>query len=506
MQLPLNTFSPEIKLGLVSASRNCFPRELSDKRTKALKKACKKAGIELVSPKGKCAIIESKAHARDAAGKLKEAGCDAAVLYLGNFSPEIEDANFVKDFGGNVMIIAAAEESKANLCGDRGDALCGLLSCMMAVGKRSLLDKVFVPEDPIVDAAGGVAAIAHFIKVMKVVKGIRNSTIGLFGPRPRDFETCNYNITSLASIGVEVEELGFFDLANEVERIQKEEDTSKIVDDMKKQLGELPKGDFTKRLSSYEQAVQNFRDQLGLSGMTSQCWSEQEFALKHVPCYINGRMASKGFPIACENDAYSLVAELMGQYASDQGVTVLDINHSIPADLSEKLDNFPISDVVGMFHCGNTDPARLKKAEMKHQLIMKRLMEPEGEPDITRGTVEGQIAESPITVLQVHGVGDKLRAYICEGSFLDLDPATFGCTGTAYIPGFKRFYRHVLLGRFHHHAAVVFEHCGDVLFDALKLLGIEEIYTPQPEYLPYPGENVFRRGFAAAELFCDCDE
>ena len=40
MYLPLGTFSPDIKLGLVSASRNCFPRSLSEERTQRLLKAC----------------------------------------------------------------------------------------------------------------------------------------------------------------------------------------------------------------------------------------------------------------------------------------------------------------------------------------------------------------------------------------------------------------------------------------------------------------------------------
>jgi L-fucose isomerase-like protein len=205
-------------------------------------------------------------------------------------------------------------------------------------------------------------------------------------------------------------------------------------------------------------------------------------------------MAARGFPIACENDAYSLIAELLGQYASDAAVTILDINHSIPADLHKSLKNYPIEDVVGLFHCGNTDPSRMKKPEMKYQLIMKRLMEPDSEPDITRGTVEGQISASPITVLQVHGVGDKMRAYLAEGQFLDLDPKTFGGTGTAYIPGFRRFYRHVMLGRFHHHAAVAFDHIGAVIHDALRLLGVEEIYAPLPDNVAYPGENRFQTG------------
>lgn len=492
MYLPLGQFSPDIKLGLVSASRNCFPRALSQERTDRLLGKLKEADIEVTVPDGECAIIESKDHAVDAAKQLHKAGCDAAVLFLGNFSPEIEDAWFVKNFCGPVMIIAAAEESKDSLLGGRGDALCGLLSAMIAMEGRGLSERVHVPECPIVSAEQGVAEIAHFIKIAKVVKGARGATVGLFGPRPRDFETCNYNLASVNSIGIEVEELGLFDLQNEIKRISAEESSKDIAEEMKKQVPGVPGDEFVTRLSDYEKAIMNFRDQLKLSGAATQCWSEQELSLKHVPCFINGRMASRGFPIACENDCYSLIAELLGQYASDQMVTILDINHSIPANLHDSLKDYPIHDMVGMFHCGNTAPQLLKNPEMKHQVIMKRLMEPDGEPDITRGTIEGQIKGSPITVCQVHGSGDQMRAYVCEGEFLDLDPKTFGCTGTAYIPGFMRFYRHVLLGRFHHHAAVTFNHCADVLFDAFKLLGIKEVYTPNPDCVPYPGENTFR--------------
>ena len=491
MYLPLGTFSPDVKLGLVSASRNCFPRGLSEVRTQRLLAACEEAGLSLVVPEGECQIIETKEHARDAALQLHKAGCDAAVLFLGNFSPEIEDANFVKAFAGNVMVIAAAEESAQNLAGDRGDALCGLISAALAIGKRDLLGDVYIPPDPIVDAKSGAECIARFVEIERVVKGTRNATIGLFGPRPRDFETCNYNLSSIASIGVEVEELGLFDLQNEVERIKKEEDVTGVIDSMRQDIGNIPSGEFEGRIGAYEQAVANFREQLQLSGAASQCWSEQELAMHHVPCFINARMAARGFPVACENDAYSLVAELIGQYASDSSVTILDLNHSIPADLDASLTGYPVRDLAGLFHCGNTDPSRLVNPEMKHQLIMKRMMEPDGEPDITRGTIEGQIAASPITVLQVHGSGDGLRAYIIEGEFLDLDPMTFGAAGTAYLPGFKRFYRHVLLGRFHHHAAVAFTHCGGVVYEALRMLGVEEIYTPLPEGILYPGENPF---------------
>ena len=180
-------------------------------------------------------------------------------------------------------------------------------------------------------AEQGALVVERFFRIMKVVKGIRNATLGLFGPRPRDFETCNYNIASISSLGVEIEEFGFFDLANEARRVTAEEDLSGIIAAMQAEMGSLPAGDFANRLAAYENAILGFREQLQLSGMTTQCWTEQEEVLKHVPCYINARMAARGFPIACENDAHSLAAELLGQYASNQSVTILDLNHSIPA-------------------------------------------------------------------------------------------------------------------------------------------------------------------------------
>jgi L-fucose isomerase-like protein len=495
MFLPLGAFSPKVKIGLVSASRNCFPRRLSEERTKRLLAECRKQGLTVFTPKGDCRIIETREHAQEAARQMQEAGCDAAVLYLGNFSPEIEDAVFAKGFPGPLMVIAAREETATRLYDDRGDALCGLLSATMAIKKRGLWSKTHLPANPLVSAEDGARAVAEFCKIIKVVKGIRNATIGLFGPRPRDFETCNYNVSAVMALGVEIEELGLFDLINETKKI-KPEQAREIIKSMKKEIGSPFPDDFMQKLAVFEKAVLNFRDRLKLSGAATQCWAEQEFALRHVPCFINARLAGHGFPVACETDTYSLVAELMAQYATNESVTILDINHSIPRDLlPAKFSKIPAEDLVGMFHCGNTCTARIKNPAMKYQLIMKRAMEPQAkEADISRGTIEGQIIGSPLTLVQLHGDGDRPIAYIAEGEFLDTDPKTFGATGTAYIPGFQRFYRHTLLGKFHHHTAVAFNHCGHTLYEALRLLGVEAIHTPLPAGQLYPGENIFAAG------------
>jgi len=488
MNLEFGKFSPEIKLGLVSASRNCFPRELAKRRFDALAVELEKLGVKFFVPEGRYSVIEEKADASEAARQMRSVGCDAAVLYLGNFSPEIEDAVFVREFGGMSMLLAAAEESSGSLAQSRGDALCGLVSASLAMSKRGLMKKIYIPQNPLVSAERGAEEIAKFARIAAVVKGVSTATIGLFGPRPRDFESCNYNAASLSSIGVEVEELGLFDLEEEIERI-KADGGAEVPADMCACGAVAP--DLLDRLSAYERALLNFRDSKNLAGAATQCWSRQERRSGHVPCYVNARLTQSGFPVACENDAYSLVAELVCQYASDGAPTMLDINHTIPAEMLRGLEGVSAEDAVGLFHCGNVPPKYMRKPSVKHQVIMARLMEAGKEPDITRGTLEGAISASPITLFQIHGFGDKLRAYVCEGEFLDIDPKTFGSVGVAHVQGFMRFYRNCILGRFHHHAAVAFTHCGGVIFEALKLLGVEEIYVPSKSL--YAGENPFKQ-------------
>jgi len=85
-----------------------------------------------------------------------------------------------------------------------------------------------------------------------------------------------------------------------------------------------------------------------------------------------------------------------------------------------------------------------------------------------------------------------LVSYVAEGHVLDIDPRTFGGTGIFAIPNFARFYRHVVIGkRFPHHGSVAFKHCGKTLFDAVKLLGVDDINVPLPRSMLYEGENPF---------------
>ena len=59
--------------------------------------------------------IRDRIHMVQALEDIKAAGCNALVVYLGNFGPEISETLLAKHFDGPKMFVAAAEERGDNL-------------------------------------------------------------------------------------------------------------------------------------------------------------------------------------------------------------------------------------------------------------------------------------------------------------------------------------------------------------------------------------------------------
>jgi L-fucose isomerase-like protein len=233
--------------------------------------------------------------------------------------------------------------------------------------------------------------------------------------------------------------------------------------------------------------------------MANKCWPAFQPAFGFVPCYVNSRFASRGMPISCEVDIYGALSEYIGTCVTGAPVTLLDINNTVPADLYEaeikcECDcGYGPKEVFMGFHCGNTPICRLKNPEMKYQLIMHRLLEPDKEPDITRGNLEGDILPGDITFFRLQANKDsRLVSYIAQGEVLPAATHSFGGIGVFAIPEMNRFYRHVLIADgYPHHGAVAFGKAGKALFSVMQLLGAEKVSFNQPKGMMYPGENPF---------------
>ncbi len=489
---------PEVKLGIVAVSRDCFPAELSKARLTKLVAAAKKSGLGLIP----CStIIESEADALKALAEMSQKGVNAVVVYLGNFGPEASTTIFIQHFDGPAMVCAAAEESGKDLFKGRGDAFCGMLNVSYNLNLRNL--RAHIPESPVGLPEELIPEIKDFVNVARVIIGLSSLKVFAFGPRPQDFFACNAPIKPLYDLGIEVMENSELDLLALFKKSAGAKEIKKIAADMGKELGKgntYPK--MLEQLAQYELTLRTFMEK-NLGSMqygvfANKCWPSFEAAFGFVPCYVNSRLASSGIPAACEVDIYGAVSEYMCQLASGSVATLLDINNTVPRDLvksAAKLQGVPYEDIFMGFHCGNTACECLQKGcAIKYQLIMNRLMENGKQAVITRGTLEGNLKPGPTTVFRLQSTADcaEIRSYLAEGNVLDIDPQSFGAIGVIGIKNFRRFYRHVLIdGNFPHHAALTFKPAGKALFDAVKLLLGKAPATPLPQGVPYPGENPF---------------
>ncbi len=488
---------PDVRLGIVAVSRDCFPVELSRRRRNAVVEACKAKSIPVKQIES---VVENEKDAMKALDELKEKKVNALALYLGNFGPEGPTTWLAQHFDGPVMIAAAAEDTGKDLIGGRGDAYCGLLSASYNLGLRRL--SPHIPENPVGDAEDVASMLRDFIPVARIVNGVRDLKIFVFGPRPFDFLTCHAPIQPLYDIGVEIMENSELDLYDIVQAEKENPEIKAIAADMAKELG---KGntypELTLKLAQYELSLEKFmNDHLGASqfgAFANKCWPAFEKYFGHVPCYLNSRLATRGVPVACEADVYGALSEYMVVCATQTPPAILDINNTVPKDMyaesRHEVGDYQLSDLWMGFHCGNTSTACIVQPIMQHQLIMHRLMEPGKDPNITRGTIEGQIKAGPISIFRLQATPDaEMKAYVAHGEVLNINPKSFGCIGVFAVPEMARFYRHVLIEeRFPHHTAVAFDHVGRCLFDATKMLGVKDVFFNLPKSMYYPTENPF---------------
>ena len=72
---------PQVKLGIIAVSRDCFPIALSTKRRENIVKAYKGEIYDCQT------TVENEQDMLKAIKEVREAGCNALVVFLGNFGP-----------------------------------------------------------------------------------------------------------------------------------------------------------------------------------------------------------------------------------------------------------------------------------------------------------------------------------------------------------------------------------------------------------------------------------
>jgi len=454
---------PPVKLGFIPANRGFFSSALAAKMRRQTIEAMEKLGIQVVVPdtnNTKVGCVENIAEAEHTAALFRREDVDGIVIGAVNFGDEQAAAWVVRQARLNVpiFIFGCQEEETLTPKTPRRDSFCGLLS--IGESLRQIGAKYTVARTPICFPSDQCFAedLDWFVRVVRVVQGVRKARYGQLGARPEGFWTCRFDEKQLQLLGpttvvVDLSEVfaGCAKMSDNdaevlalAQAIRGYADTSAVSDES------------VLRSAKLELFTRRFKEANRLDALAIQCWTSIQANYGVCSCTTMSRLGDEGCPSACEADILGTLSMHSCMLASGGAAALADWNNLHNDD----------PELVNVWHCG-VFPASFAKSKPK--LGVQEIIASSGAAtyETSQGTVEFVAKPSPLTLSRVTQDPDgSWKAMIAEGAIEDNPATTFGAYGWCRIPGLGPLYRNVLLAHFPHHVAMTQGHFGNVLWEA----------------------------------------
>jgi L-fucose isomerase-like protein len=471
------SLAKSITLGFIPANRGFFSAELAASMRQQTIDAMQKLGIKVVAPSAeqtKVGCVENRKEAEICADLFRRNNVQGIVIGAVNFGDEQAAAWTVRQaaLGVPIMIFGCQEEEVLTMKTRRRDAFCGLLSIGEAL--RQIGAKYSVAQRPICfpSDASFSKDIDWFVRVCRVVQGVKNARYGQVGTRPEGFWTCRFNEKQLQLLGPTTVVL---DLSEAIAGANKYRDDDPKVQEIVKQIKLYADTSAVKppslvRSAKLELFLREWRDQNALDAMAIQCWTSIQANYGVCSCLTMSRLGDEGVPCACESDIIGTLSMHACMLASGSPAALADWNNLHNDD--EELAN--------VWHCG-VFPKSFAKTPVK--LGVQEIIASSGGAryEDSEGTVEFIAKPSPLTLCRAtQSPEGEWKVAIAQGRIEDNKAVTFGGYGWCRIPNLQRLYRDVLVRHFPHHVAITQEHVGNVLWEAFgNYLGMEVYHATQ---------------------------
>lgn len=467
-----------VRIGFVPAKRGSFNPNLAVSVRAQTIAALKAAGVDVVVPSTEdtgYGCVENRREAECCAELFRRRQVEGIVIGAVNFGDEQSAAWTVRQakLDVPVLIFGCQEDGPLTPQMPRRDAFCGLLSIGEAlrqlgipysVGRRPIC----LPGDP--SFAGDVD---WFVRVCRVVNGLRRARYGQVGARPDAFWTCRFDEKRLQRLGPTTVVLDLSeaiggataiadsdpDVAQLVAATQRYADTSTVP------------AESVLRSAKLELFLRRWQQANALDALAVQCWTSLQHHYGVCSCAAMSRLGDEGIPSACEADILGAMSMHACLLASGRPAALADWNNLHHDD----------EDLANIWHCG-VFPASFARSRPKiahHEIMVASGGVPYAQ---AIGVVELVAQPSPLTLCRItQDTGGAWQALVAHGQFEDQPATTFGGYGWCRIEHLQRLYRDVLLRHFPHHVAITPSHVGNAIWEALgNYLGMQVFHATQP--------------------------
>lgn len=400
--------------------------------------------------------------------KMRREQADALFFPHCNFGCEGAVGQVAAALGVPVLLYGPRDDAPDEEGMRSRDSQCGLFATGKVLRRHNVKFTYITnvtPDDPVF-----TSGFEKFIRVVQVVKTMKNIRVLQIGPRPNDFLSVMANESELMEkFGIQVFTVALPDLKKEMEyaRLHKKETVERTADWIQatyKGAGaqrEKPRNTLAEMKVAIESLAEKYRCNCGCI----QCWDAMQDEFDIFPCAVNSMLADQGFPVACETDICGAVSALLVQAAG---------GNRLPHFLADVTVRHPEKDNVELlWHCG-AFPSRLAKDKNECRITEAW----DGKPQC--GNCSWELQNGDITVCRFDGDHGKYSLFLGEGKGID-GPKSKGTYVWFEVDDWPKWEHTLVQGPYIHHVACTYGKVADVLMEACRYIDNLEPDPVSPE-------------------------
>jgi L-fucose isomerase-like protein len=450
-------------LGLIFGNRDFFPDHLITEARKEILELFNEFDITpiMVSEDDtKLGSVETYEHAKICAALFKKHKdeIDGILVVLPNFGDEKGVADTIKLSGLRVPILVQAypDDLAAFDVVHRRDAFCGKISVCNNLRQYGFDYSLTSLHTSSPKSDSFKADLDKFIRVCRVVNGLRNLRLGAIGARPTAFNTVRYSEKLLQAYGMSVTTVDLSEILGLAGKLS--DDDAKVKEKLSEikayaKHGTVPPPNLV-RMAKLGIVVSDWMSANDLDASAFQCWTSIQQNYGVNACTLMSMMSEHLMPSGCEVDITGVVSMYALQQASGFPGGLVDWNNNYADD----------PDRCVLFHCGNWANSFVPNNEIKTAPILGTTI---GEEN-TYGAMAGRASAGALTFARVStdDVNGVIRTYTGEGQLTEDPLDTFGHRAVAHVPRLQSLMRYVCKNGFEHHVAITMGSVSAVLDEA----------------------------------------
>ena len=414
-----------VKLGVIIAHRDVFSEELAISGKTEISQVLQRCQVDYV-------LLEENEVGPGIVSNLKQAkACadlfrshrddiDGILISLPNFGDERSVAEAIRMSGLNVPVFIHAFSDKPDQfdIAHRRDSFCGKISISNVLKQYKIPFTIGRMFTTLPDEDEFSQDLEQFLKVCRVVKGLRNVRIGLVGARVPPFKTVRFSEKILEAHSISIET---FDLA-ELEYMANQTD-KKAIDGWREKLDAyMPNRDTfpphtLENLAKIGSALEIWIQENMLDAFAFQCWPTLQKMFGIFPCTMMSYLSQHLIPGACETDAVGALSMLALQLASERPAGIFDWNNNWT----------PNPNQLVLFHCSNSPVGLVEDPKVTYNAMAVK-----GEGmDNSFATIYGSLVKGDITFCRIHTNDEagKIESIVGQGKIVSNPPDSFGTIG-----------------------------------------------------------------------------